>query len=54
MHYIIGLVHDGVIDLQYCASSEQVADIFTKMFLERNFSNIKSLLGIDDHVMNTD
>ena len=41
MHYIRGLVHDGVIDLQYCASSEKVADIFTKMFSERNFKIIK-------------
>ena len=53
MHYIIGLVHDGVIALHYCGSSKQVVDIFTKVFSEKNFSNIKSLIGIDDFVVNT-
>ena len=53
MHHIIGPVHDGVIALLYCASSEQVADIFTKVFSEKNFDNIKSLLGIADHVVKT-
>ena len=32
-------------------SSEQVADIFTKVFCEKTFKNIKSLLGISDHVV---
>ena len=32
MHYIQGLVHDKVISLQYCPSTEQIADIFTKVF----------------------
>ena len=35
-------------------SSEQVADIFTKVFCEKTFSNIKSLLGISDHVVKND
>ena len=52
MHYIKGLVHDGVIALLYCASSEQVAYIFTKVLSEKTLSNLKSLLGIDDHVVN--
>ena len=51
MHYIRGLVNDGVIALLYCTSSEQVADIFTKVFSERNFKNINSFLGISDHVV---
>ena len=51
MHYIGGLVHDVLIDLQYCASFEQVADIFTKMFSERTFNIVKSLLGIADDVV---
>ena len=54
MHYIRGLVHDEVIDLQYCASSKQVADRFTKVFSESTFSNIKSLIQIIDHVVNID
>ena len=35
----------------FCASSEQVADIFTKVFCEKKFSNIKSLLGIADNAV---
>ena len=48
MHYIRGLVHDGIIALHYCTSSEKVGDIFTKEFSQKTFNNLKSLLGIDD------
>ena len=54
MHYIIGLVHDEVIALHYCTSSEQLANIFTKGFFEKTFNNLKSLLGIYDHMVKTD
>ena len=54
MHYIRELVHDGTIALLYYASSEQVVGIFTKVFCDNTFSNIKSLLGIDDHVVKND
>ena len=54
MHYIKELVHDGTISLLYLASSEQVEDIFTKVVCEKTFSNIKSLLGIPDHVVKND
>ena len=54
MHYIRELVHDGTIALLYSASSKQVADIFTKVFCEKTISNIKSLLGIADHVVKND
>ena len=51
MRYIKELVHDGTIHLLFCSSSEQVADIFTKAFCEKTFSNLKSLLGIADNSM---
>ena len=54
VHYIIGLVHDGVIALHYYASFEQVVDIFTKVFSKNTFTNLKSQAGIDDHVVKTD
>ena len=54
MHYIRELVHDGTIALLYCPSSEQVADIFTKVFYEKTFINLKSLSGISDHVVKND
>eukprot|EP00253_Pinus_taeda_P023541 PITA_23541 len=37
MHFIRELIHDGIIDLQYCPSSEQIVDIFTKTFTEQKF-----------------
>ena len=49
LHYIRHRVHDVTIHLLFCASSEQVADIFTNFFCEKTFSNIKSLLWIADH-----
>ena len=51
MNYIQELLHDGTIALLYYASSEQVADIFTKVLCEKTFSNLKSLLGMFDHVV---
>ena len=54
MHYIRELVHDGTIALLYYTSSEQVANIFTKVFCEKTFINLKSLLGIIDHVVKND
>ena len=54
MHYIMELVHDGTISLLYYASLEQVADIFTKVFCEKTLNNLKSLLGIADHVVKYD
>ena len=54
MHYIRDLVHDGTIALLYCTSLEQVVDIFTKLFYEKAFINLKSLLGITDHVVKND
>ena len=51
MHYIRQLMHDGTIHLLFCSSSEKVADIFTKVFCENTFINLKSLLGIADHAV---
>ena len=54
MHYIRQLVHDGTIHLLFCSSSKQVADIFTKVFCEKKFSNLKSMLRIVHHAMKHD
>ena len=48
MHYIHGLVHDLVIALQYCPSTEQTTDIFTKCFTENTFTYLRSLLVFSD------
>ena len=46
MHYIWGLIHDRVISLQYCPTEQQVADIFTKSFTEKKFSDLRDLLVV--------
>eukprot|EP00253_Pinus_taeda_P005562 PITA_05562 len=50
MHYIRDLVHDRVIDLQFCPSTKQTADIFTKTFTEQNFHSLCDRLGEKDTV----
>eukprot|EP00253_Pinus_taeda_P013668 PITA_13668 len=50
MHYIRDLVHDRVIDLQFCPSAEQTADIFTKTFTEQKFCSLRDHLGVKDTV----
>eukprot|EP00253_Pinus_taeda_P034697 PITA_34697 len=50
MHYIRDLVHDRVIDLQFCPLAEQTADIFTKTFTEQKFRSLRDRLGVKDIV----
>jgi hypothetical protein len=50
MHYIWDLVHEGIIDLQFCPSAEQTTDIFTKTFTEQKFHSLRSHLGVKDTV----
>jgi hypothetical protein len=40
MHYIQDLVHEGIIDLQFCPSAEQMTNIFTKTFTEQKFHSL--------------
>ena len=40
MHFIINLVHDHVLEMLYCPTDDQVADIFTKSIIEANFSKL--------------
>jgi hypothetical protein len=37
MHFIRDLVHDRIIDFQFCPSSKQTVDIFTKTFTEHKW-----------------
>jgi hypothetical protein len=46
MHYICELIHDRVISLQYCPIEKQVVDIFTKCFTEKNFLEMRAMLGV--------
>ena len=46
MHYIKELMHARTIILQYYPTDEKIADIFTKIFLEKKFTYLRSLLGV--------
>eukprot|EP00253_Pinus_taeda_P014178 PITA_14178 len=50
MYYIRDLVHDRVIDLQFCPLAEQTVDIFTKTFTEHKFRSLHDRLGVKDTV----
>jgi hypothetical protein len=46
MHFIRDLVHDMIIDLQLCPSSEQNANIFTKTFTKKKFQTLRDRLAV--------
>jgi hypothetical protein len=50
MHFIRELIHDEIIDPQYCPSSEQTANIFTKTFTKKKFHFLRDLLGVKDTI----
>eukprot|EP00253_Pinus_taeda_P025477 PITA_25477 len=50
MHYIKDLVHDWVIDLQFCPLAKQTVAIFTKTFTEHKFHSLRDRLGVKDTV----
>eukprot|EP00253_Pinus_taeda_P006562 PITA_06562 len=39
MHFIRKLIHDHVLEVQYCSTDDQVADIFTKLSQRRSSLN---------------
>ena len=51
MHFIINLVHDSVIEVLYCPTNDQVADIFIKSLTEVKFSKLRSILGFQELVI---
>jgi hypothetical protein len=47
---ILGLVMSHVVELQYCATQEQTANIFTKPFGPYKFVKFKDELGVVSHL----
>ncbi|CAL8148460.1 unnamed protein product [Prunus armeniaca] len=45
-HFLYNLTKDGIIDLIYCISEDQVADILTKPLKLPVFSKLRRLLGV--------
>jgi hypothetical protein len=46
MNYIHELIHDRFISLQYFPIEQQFANIFTKSFTEKKFSELRAMLGL--------
>jgi hypothetical protein len=51
MHFIRKLIHDQVIEVLFCPTEDQVADIFTKSLTEVKFSKLRSMLGVQEVVI---
>ncbi|XP_074266280.1 secreted RxLR effector protein 161-like [Silene latifolia] len=45
-HFIREAIEEGEIELNYCKSEEQVADIFTKALPREMFQQLRELLGV--------
>eukprot|EP00253_Pinus_taeda_P035426 PITA_35426 len=50
MHFIIKLIHDHVLEVQYCSTDDQVADIFTKALTEAKFTKRRYMRGVQEVV----
>eukprot|EP00253_Pinus_taeda_P025561 PITA_25561 len=46
MHFIINLIHDHVLEVQYCSTDDQVGDIFTKALTEVKFTKLQFMVGV--------
>ena len=51
MHFIRKLIHDQVIEVLFFPTEDQVADIFTKSLTEAKFSELRSMLGVQEVVI---
>lgn len=47
-HFIRNLTKDGVIELFYCRSEDQVADVMTKPLKLSAFQKLRALMGVRD------
>eukprot|EP00253_Pinus_taeda_P017382 PITA_17382 len=50
MHFIRKLIHDHVLEVQYCSIDDQVADIFKKALTEAKFTKLRYMLGVQEVV----
>eukprot|EP00253_Pinus_taeda_P022557 PITA_22557 len=46
MHFIKKLNHDHVLEVQYCSTDDQVAEIFTKALTEAKFTKLRFMVGV--------
>eukprot|EP00253_Pinus_taeda_P004510 PITA_04510 len=48
MHFIRKLIHDHVLEVQYCSIDDQAADIFTKALTEAKFTELRIMVGVQE------
>ena len=46
-HYVREALHEGAIDLQYCPTSEMIADLLTKPLSRGQFERLQLGMGMD-------
>ena len=51
MHFIRKLINDHVLEVLYCPTEDQVADIFTKTFTEVKFTKLRPIVSIQEVVI---
>ena len=51
IHTIKKVIQDHILEVLFCLTDDQVADIFTKSFTESKFSKLRSMLGVQDVVI---
>lgn len=49
LYFLREVQNEGEIQLKYCSTEEQVADIFTKPLSLGKFENLRKKLGIDSY-----
>ena len=50
MHFIRKFIHDHLLEVKYCSTDDQVADIFTKALTEVKFTKLRFLVGVQEVV----
>eukprot|EP00253_Pinus_taeda_P030177 PITA_30177 len=50
MHFIRKLIHNHVLEVQYCSTDDQVEDIFTKALTEAKFTKLRFMVGVQEVV----
>eukprot|EP00253_Pinus_taeda_P009715 PITA_09715 len=46
MHFIRKLIHDHVLEVKYCSTDDQVANIFKKALTEAKFTKLQFMVGV--------
>ena len=51
MHFIRKLLTDHVLEVLYCPTEDQVADIFMKTLIEAKFTKLRPMVGVQEVVI---